>query len=76
MLPGIAHPYMIYMQGRVCDAAGRDELDAFVRPRLPQISNGDKALTETLQDIDACIARRAALAGDVATIVKGTRPAR
>jgi cytosol alanyl aminopeptidase len=76
MLPGIAHPYMIYMQGRVCDATGRDEVDAFVRPRLPQISNGEKALTDTLQDIDACIARRAALAGDVAVIVKGTRPGR
>jgi hypothetical protein len=60
----------------VCDAAARDEVDAFVRPRLATISNGEKALVDTLQEIDACIARRAALAGDVAAIVKGTRPGR
>jgi len=77
-LPGIAQPYLVLMQGRVCDAAARAEVEAFVRPRIGQVSNGEHALGDTLQNIDTCIARRKALSGDLAAIVKAgtSRPGR
>jgi alanyl aminopeptidase len=78
-LPRIAQPYLVYMQGRVCDADGRTELDTFVAARADQISGGARALAETLAGVDACIARRAALSGDLAAIIKakaGPRSAR
>ena len=78
-VPRVAQAYLVYMQGRICDPEARAELDAFVTARLDQVASGAQALADTLGGVDACIARRLALSGDLATIIKakaGPRSAR
>jgi len=69
-LPKLAVPYLVYMQSAVCDQAGRDALDAFVGPRVDQVPDGAQVLAMALSTVDRCIARRAALGADLATIIK------
>lgn len=69
VLPKMGLPYLVYMQGAVCDAPARAEVESFVRPRVDQLPNGEKLLTDALAGIDACIARREALSGDLADLL-------
>jgi hypothetical protein len=63
-------PYLVYMQGGVCDAAARTTVEEFGKTHVDAVPNGVQIFAETLASIDACIARRAALGADVAVAIK------
>lgn len=42
-----------------CDANSRAEMDSFFRPRIGQFAGGPRALDQTLETIDVCIATKA-----------------
>jgi cytosol alanyl aminopeptidase len=51
--------------GGFCDAKRRDELDSFFRDRVKDYTGGARALSQTLEGIDLCIASRKALAPEL-----------
>jgi alanyl aminopeptidase len=53
-----------------CDAASRDDLDAFFRPRLDELTGVASALTLTEQQIARCIAFRQAKGPEVASALR------
>jgi hypothetical protein len=57
----------------LCDAGARAELAAAASPQISAISDGRHVLDRTLQAIDRCIVRRAAL-GDLAAALAALRP--
>ncbi len=51
--------------GYFCDQAHRDDVAAFFGPRVDRIEGGARALANTLESMDQCIARRAHLGPQV-----------
>jgi alanyl aminopeptidase len=51
-LPAVGQSY--------CDAASKEELQSFFGTRMGQFTGGPRSLSQTLERIDLCIARRAA----------------
>jgi alanyl aminopeptidase len=49
-----------------CSAAGRTEVDRFFRDRVGQYTGGPRRLAQTLESIDLCAARAAALGPSIA----------
>ena len=43
-----------------CDAQSKSELETFFEPRSPKFTGGPRALAQTLESIDLCIANKAA----------------
>ncbi|HXJ43916.1 MAG TPA: ERAP1-like C-terminal domain-containing protein, partial [Bryobacteraceae bacterium] len=52
-----------------CDAASRDELKAFFQPRVEKFVGAPRALDQTLESIDLCIANKAAQGASVAAFL-------
>ncbi len=52
-----------------CDAQQRAELNDFFAPRAAELSGGPRELAQTLESIDLCIARKAALADEVPALL-------
>jgi alanyl aminopeptidase len=53
-----------------CNAADRDDLDAFFKPRVDGYAGGPRTLAQTLEGIDLCIARKKALEPSLAEFLK------
>lgn len=51
--------------GSFCDAKERDELDSFFADRVKDYTGGPRALAQTLEGIDLCIAARKSLAPEL-----------
>jgi len=49
-----------------CDPASRDQVQAFFGPRASKYSGAPRALAQTLESIDQCIANKAAQGPSVA----------
>ena len=54
-----------------CDAALRDELEAFFTPRLDRYDGAPRALALTLQSIERCLAFREAKGAEISAAVQG-----
>ena len=63
VLPNVGSSY--------CDAKSRDDLNAFFSPRIGQFVGAPRALSQTLEAIDLCIARKAAQGPSVAAFLSG-----
>jgi len=46
--------------GSYCDAGSRDELKAFLAPKVAQFVGAQRTLDQTIESIDLCIAIKAA----------------
>jgi alanyl aminopeptidase len=55
--------------GSYCDAASRDELKSFFAPRVDQFVGAPRALDQTIESIDLCIANKAAQEPGVAAFL-------
>lgn len=60
-----------------CDEEHRTDVALFFRDRLAALPNGQHGYRQAMESLDLCIARRAALRGDVAAFLKtaGSNPA-
>ena len=63
--PGIA--------GEACDVAARDELDAFFRPKIAQLPGTPRTLALAEEQIDRCIAFRAAKGEEIRAALQAAR---
>jgi alanyl aminopeptidase len=55
---------------RFCDAPHKKDVEEFFKARAPTWLSGPRALAETLEDIDLCIASKAAHGPGVAEFLK------
>jgi cytosol alanyl aminopeptidase len=53
-----------------CDAEGRAKVESFFGERAKKLQGGPRELAQTLESIDQCIARRAALEQPLAEFLK------
>jgi alanyl aminopeptidase len=53
-----------------CDATSRADLDAFFKSRVDDYAGGRRILTQTLENIDLCIARKKALGPSLSEFLK------
>jgi cytosol alanyl aminopeptidase len=53
-----------------CDAADRDDLEAFFKPHADGFAGGPRTLAQTVEGIDLCIARKKALEPSLAEFLK------
>ena len=51
--------------GGFCDAKRRDDLDSFFANRVKDYNGGPRALAQTMEGIDLCIAARKSLAPEL-----------
>ncbi len=68
-LPFLVRPAIVRLAGFYCDADHRQELDTVFRPKVASLPGGDKELGETIEAMDLCIAKRAAVGPDVAAFL-------
>jgi alanyl aminopeptidase len=61
-LPGVGQSY--------CDASSKAELQSFFEPRMKEFVGGPRALSQVLERIDLCMARRAAQEPSVAAFLQ------
>lgn len=59
-LPRLAGAYLIYSASRFCDDAHYQDAQTFFKPKADAIPGGPQALEQTLEQIQLCIAFRAA----------------
>ena len=55
--------------GAFCEAGSRNELKTFFAPRVDQFTGAPRALDQTLESIDLCIANKAAQSASVASFL-------
>jgi alanyl aminopeptidase len=65
---------MIDLAAGVCDQTSRQEVQTFFSERIGGLSGGPRALAQTLEKIDLCVARRAALGSHMARYLNGMTP--
>ncbi|HVV88226.1 MAG TPA: M1 family metallopeptidase, partial [Kofleriaceae bacterium] len=68
-MPFLVRPAIVRVTGFYCDAAHRADLDTIFRPKVEPLPGGDKEVTEAAEALDLCIAKRAAVAADVAAFL-------
>ena len=68
-VPFIVRPAIVRISGFYCDDVHRQELDTIFRPKLADLPGGEKELNEAIEAMDLCIAKRKAVAADVATFL-------
>ena len=59
-----------YVGASYCDAASRDRLKTFFEPRVDKFVGAPRALNQTIESIDLCIANKAAQSPSVAEFLK------
>jgi alanyl aminopeptidase len=57
-MPEMARGFLVFAAVPFCDKAHQDDARAFFGPRNEKIQNGERALTQAMNAIDVCIARR------------------
>ena len=65
-LPAFAQGYALGLVGPFCDDARRAEIARVLEPRAGELAGGSLQFQRALEDIDLCVARRAALGPSVA----------
>jgi alanyl aminopeptidase len=69
-LPFLIRPAIVRVSGFFCDEQHRAELDTLFRPKVEGLPGGAKELAEASEHLDVCIAKRNAVAADVAGFLR------